>query len=47
MSFNLNGIIQSLNGVNLKEVTDHKYLGSHIEITAKDINIRIGITWQR
>ena len=46
MSFNLNGIFQSLSGFYLKEVTDYKYLGSHIENTAKDKNIRIGITWR-
>ena len=45
ISFNMNGIIQSLNGVSLKEVTDYKNLISHIENTAKDVNIRIGITW--
>ena len=44
MSFNLNRIFQSLNGVYLKGVTDYKYLGSHIENTVKDKNIRIGIT---
>ena len=42
---NLDVIIQSLNGVNLKEVTDYKYLGSNIENTTKYINIRIGIAW--
>ena len=46
MLFNLNGIFQSLSGFYLKEVTDYKYLGSHIENTAKDKNIRIGITWR-
>ena len=30
----------------LKEVTDCKYFGSYIENTAKDINIRIPITWK-
>ena len=43
MSFNLSGIIQSLNGVHLKEVTDYKYLGSHKENTVKDTNSRISI----
>ena len=35
MSFNLNGIIQSM----------CKYLGLHIENTAKNRYIRKGITW--
>ena len=45
VSINQSGKIQALNGSDIKEVQDFVYLGSHIQSTEKDIDIRIAKGW--
>ena len=37
--------IKSLNGKDIKKVSDFKYLGSYIQSTEKDMNIRLAKSW--
>ena len=37
--------IKSLNGKNIKEVSNFKYIGSYIQSTEKYINIRLAKSW--
>ena len=46
ISFNQTGEIKSLNGNSLKSVKDFSYLGSNIQSTEKDINIRKAKAWK-
>ena len=41
----INEVIKSLNGKNIKEVSDFKYLGSYIQSTEKYINIILAKSW--
>ena len=41
----INEVIKSLNGKNIKEVSDFKYIGSYIQSTEKYINIRLAKSW--
>ena len=41
----INKVIKSLNGKNIKEVSDFKYLGSYIQSREKYINIRLAKSW--
>ena len=41
----MNVVIKSLNGKNIKEVSDFKYLVSYIQSTEKYINIRLAKGW--
>ena len=41
----INEVIKSLNGKNIKEISDVKYLGSYIQSTEKYINIILAKSW--
>ena len=41
----INEVIKSLNGKNIKEVSEFKYIGSYIQSTEKYINIRLAKSW--
>ena len=40
-----NVVIKSLNGKNIKEVSDVKYIGSYNQLTEKYINIKLAESW--
>ena len=40
-----NEVIKILNGKNINEVSDFKYLGTYIQSTEKYINIRLNKSW--
>ena len=42
---NNNNPVKTLNGTSLKQVEDHKYLGSYISSSDKDFNTRNGMAW--
>ena len=45
MNQNTSQCMSSLSGDKIKQVEDFKYLGSYIESTEQDVNIRLGKAW--